>query len=338
MGKCVAEIFTFVLVQGYKYSVMIKIKKIAIVSTNSFGYINFLVQKLEAIESVDLTFINIDAVPFKYKNKWSRIENFFSKILFNKSLKEINRTTFIKKTIAEKNPFDQILVIRPDLLELEALEFLRANGAEMSCYLFDGIENFKYQKSILGHFDTVFSYDKSDVAKYGFEFITNYIYDDVIENSNTEFSVFTICSYDKRFQFLEKIANQLSKMDVSFRFIVKKDKVLQHQLIQFSPHYISLEKVKELISKSDVLVDIQKKNQIGLSFRVFEALGFKKKLITNNADIVNYDFYNENNIFVISEDNLEIPKSFFESEYSDVPAEILSQYKLKNWISQVFKV
>lgn len=338
MGKCVAEISTFVLVQGYKYSVMIKIKKIAIVSTNSFGYINFLVQKLEAIEHVDLTFINIDTVPFKYKNKWSRIENFFSKTLFNKSLKDINRTSFIKKTNDEKQPYDQILIIRPDLLEEEALKFLRANAIEMSCYLFDGIENFKQQKSILGYFGSVFSYDKRDVAQYGFKFITNYIYDDVIENSKTEFSVFTICSYDKRFKLLEKIANQLKKLDVSFKFIVKKDKVLQHQLIQFTPHYISLEKVKELIAKSTVLVDIQKKNQTGLSFRVFEALGFKKKLITNNADIVNYDFYNENNIFVISEDSLEIPKSFFESEYIEVPAETLDKYKLKNWIAQVFKV
>lgn len=58
---------------------MMKIKKIAIVSTNSFGYIDFLVAKLEAAENVDLTYINIDTIPFEYKNQWSRIKNFFQK-------------------------------------------------------------------------------------------------------------------------------------------------------------------------------------------------------------------------------------------------------------------
>jgi hypothetical protein len=48
-----------------------------------------------------------------------------------------------------------------------------------------------------------------------------------------------------------------------------------------------------------------------LIFRVFEALGYKKKLITNNQDITSYDFYNENNIFVITNENYQIPLDFF---------------------------
>jgi hypothetical protein len=317
---------------------MTKTKKIAIVSTNSFGYIDFIVNKLKATEGIDLTYINIDTIPFKYKNKWSRIANFFSKTFYNKSVKEMNRTAFIEKIIRSNDFYDQILVIRPDKLEVSALKLLRDNTIQMSCYLFDGIENFEHQKNILGYFDTVLSYDKNDVKKYGFEFITNYIYDDAIAINEIEFSVFNISSYDKRFEFLEKIAAYLTENQISYRFIVRKERILQHEKIQFSKDYISLHEVKEFISKSNVLVDIQKKNQIGLSFRVFEALGFGKKLITNNQDIVHYDFYNKNNIFVISEDNYDIPNSFFETNYMQIPAEILDQYKLKNWIYQVFKV
>ena len=317
---------------------MTKIKKIAIVSTNSFGYIEFLVRKLETVETADLTFINIDTVPFKYKNKWSRASNFFSKAIRNTSLKDINRTAFIKWTLENEPQFDQILIIRPDKLQIEALEFLRSKTDLLSCYLFDGIENFKKQKSLLNFFDLVFSYDLKDVKKYGFTFITNFIYDDAINKSETKYSVFSICSYDRRFHFLKKMANQLAKLNVSFLFIVKKEKPLKDDKIQFSKHYIPLDVVKDHISKSNVLIDIQKKNQTGLSFRVFEALGFSKKLITNNQDIVNYDFFNKNNIFVISENDFEVPKSFFESDYIEVPAEILNKYKLKNWIFQVFKI
>lgn len=317
---------------------MTKTKKIAIVSTNSFGYIDFIVNQLKAIEGIDLTYINIDTIPFQYKNKWSRITNFFSKTFYNKSVKEMNRTTFIEKTITGKDFYDQILIIRPDKLEVNALKLLRANTIQMSCYLFDGIENFEHQKNILDYFDTVFSYDKNDVRKYGFEFITNYIYDDVIVKNEIEQRVFNISSYDQRFKFLEKIANYLSENQISYRFIIKKERIIGHEQIEFSKDYISLHEVKGIISKSNVLVDIQKKNQIGLSFRVFEALGFGKKLITNNQDIVHYDFYNKNNIFVISEDNYEIPNAFFETNYIQIPEEILNHYKLKNWIYQVFKV
>lgn len=317
---------------------MIKIKKIAIVTTNSFGYIDCMVAKLQAAPNVELTYINIDTIPFKYKNHGLRIKNFFSKALINKSLKDINRTKFIKTSLASEESFDQILIIRPDKLQKEALDFLRTKTSLMTCYLFDGIENFPKQKSLLSYFDAIFSYDKKDVEKFGFTFITNYIYDDFIEKRDIEHFVFSICSYDKRFYFLKKIVDKLTKIDISYLFIVKKERPMKDKKIQFTKHYIALDVVKELISKSKVLVDIQKKNQTGLSFRVFEALGFDKKLITNNQDIVNYDFFNANNIFVISENNFEIPKPFFESDYVEVPAEILNKYKLKNWISEVFKV
>ena len=35
----------------------------------------------------------------------------------------------------------------------------------MTCFLFDGIENYKDQKKTLTYFDTVYSYDKKDVEK-----------------------------------------------------------------------------------------------------------------------------------------------------------------------------
>ena len=317
---------------------MTKNKKIAIITTHSFGYIDFVVDKLNLADNVDLTYINIDSVPFKYKNTLSRVRNFFSKLVLNSSLKEKNRTSFIKNAISKNVLFDQVLVVRPDKLETEAFVSLRGNSIEMSCFLFDGIENYKGQKKILHFFDTVYSYDKKDVEKYGFTFLTNYIYDDEIQNIVPSQTVFNISSYDKRFPFLEKIANYLKDKNISFLFIVKKSKAGHHEHIKIIDKYLPLDEVKKIISRSSVLVDIQKENQSGLSFRVFEALGYGKKLITNNQDIINYDFYNQNNICVISETNYEIPIDFFETDYVDVDSEILNKYKLNNWISVVFKV
>ncbi len=317
---------------------MAKIKKIAIITTHSFGYIDFVVNRLNTTEGVDLTYINIDRIPFSYKNKGSRIINSFLKLFSFSGLKEKNRTKFIKKSILKDNLFDQILIIRPDKLEKEALLFLRKNSIQMTCFLFDGIENFKDQKKTLSHFDTVYSYDKKDVEKYKFKFLTNYIYDDKIESKVIANIAFNISSFDKRFLLLEMLANYLKDNKISFRFIVKKDKFIKHQNIEIANQYVPINEVKEYIASSLVLVDIQKENQYGLSFRIFEALGYKKKLITNNKDIVNYDFYNANNIFVISEENYTIPLDFFKTEYVVIDSKILDKYSLKSWIFEVFKI
>lgn len=317
---------------------MTKTKRIAIITTHSFGYIDFLVEKLNKAQNVDLTYINIDSIPFSYKNKISRITNSLLKLLSFSGLKEQNRTNFIKKSILKENLFDEILIIRPDKLERKALVFLRKNTFRMTCFLFDGIENFKNQKKTLSFFDTIYSYDKKDVEKYNFEFLTNYIYDDEIETKEITNLAFNISSFDDRFPFLEKLAHYLSKKEISFRFIIKKDKIFDHKNIEISNKYLSIDEVKNIIASSLVLVDIQKQNQYGLSFRVFEALGYKKKLITNNQDIVTYDFYNKNNIFVITEENYQVPLDFFQTDYVEIDMEILNKYKIENWIYKVFKI
>lgn len=318
---------------------MTKYKKIAIITKSSFGYIDFVAERLNLNKNVDLLYINIDKIPFSYKNGFSRTINFFFKLFMGYGLKEKNKTNFIKEAISGKDQFDQILVIRPDKLQKEALICLRENSIEMSCYLFDGIENFKAQKDLMHFFDTIYSYDRNDVERYKFKFLTNFIFDDEIENSELIQKVFNISSFDKRFFFLEKLADYLKKNEISFRFIVKKNKKDKHYCnIEIIDKYLGLQEVKKIIAQSKVLIDIQKKNQCGLSFRVFESLGYNKKLITNNPDIINYDFYNKNNIYVISENDLTVPKEFFETEYSKVDSEILDKYKLDNWIYKVFKV
>ena len=86
-----------------------------------------------------------------------------------------------------------------------------------------------------------------------------------------------------------------------------------------------------------VIVDIQSPLQTGLTMRTLEMVGLKKKLITTNIDIVNYDFYNPNNIMVISRDNPKLDKRFFESDYVDIPSEIYQKYSITSWILDILK-
>ena len=91
----------------------------------------------------------------------------------------------------------------------------------------------------------------------------------------------------------------------------------------------------KLLNHYEIILDIAKPNQHGLSFRIFESLGMNKKIITNNRSVMEYDFYNPNNILVIDFDNLIIPKSFFETPFQPIDEAIKQKYHLRSFVQTV---
>ena len=65
-----------------------------------------------------------------------------------------------------------------------------------------------------------------------------------------------------------------------------------------------------------------------------EALFFKKKLITNNRDIVNLQFYNANNIFVLGIDKLENLKNFMDKPYENIEQKVIDYYDFNEWLKR----
>ena len=89
------------------------------------------------------------------------------------------------------------------------------------------------------------------------------------------------------------------------------------------------------MSKS--ILDIVNPNQSGLTLRVMESLFFKKKLITNNLFISEYDFYNSQNIFILGKDREEDLHDFINSNYIDVDDSIVTSYDYHNWVKRFTK-
>ena len=106
------------------------------------------------------------------------------------------------------------------------------------------------------------------------------------------------------------------------------------------PKYINykmlpLAEAYSMYSKAKCVMDIESSTQTGLTMRTIEMIGLRKKLITTNKDIVNYDFYNENNIMIVDRENFKIDKVFFEKPYVNLDEKIYEKYALKNWILRV---
>ena len=76
-------------------------------------------------------------------------------------------------------------------------------------------------------------------------------------------------------------------------------------------------------------------NQNGLSMRTFECLGYHKKIITTNKNVLKYDFYREENIYYYDGENIDFDNIFFKSEYVEIDDELLKKYSLNTWIEKL---
>lgn len=311
--------------------------RITIISPFSFGYIDSLVSKLGEYPEEELLYINTHEIKYRYLSFYQRLKNVWLKNLFSRNLKTEFTCNEIRKKLESQPRQDVIMVIRPDKLETGFLSWLKTKTSSLRAFYFDGTGSIPEQINLIPFFDIIYSYDKKDVEQYGFDFITNFIPFDV-KMKNSGRGVFNISSYDKRYETLDKIALQLKELNFPGNIIVRKEKPLNSENIKVVKDYISLEEVMNFMEYSSILLDIQKENQEGLSFRVFEALGYEKKLITTNKDIVNYDFYNPNNILITDGENPCIPKNFLDSSYSPVPENIIKKYRRESWIQQVFGI
>lgn len=322
--------------------------KICLISFDFWHYDEHIVNKLKE-KGVEAHHINIGS--FTHKNFGARVTNAMSKVFIGKNLKHEKRQDFIIDSLKKIGKQDQILVINPENIEEHVHEVIRKYTDRNIAYLYDSMSR-NPAHHLLHFFDSVFSFDDEDVKEYGFKKITNYNYLEycAAEKQHPKLDLFYITSYDKgRLQRLNMLINQIQPLSIKFKAIVAGKKGWKNQISQivdqkninilkFRRTNIPQQFLPKLYKNTKVILDLQRNNQMGLSFRIFEAMALEKKFITDNQNIKNYDFYNPNNILVLTENFSNIEKSFFETEYQKLPEEIYYKYTLDNWVNTVFNL
>ena len=314
----------------------LKNKKILFIAFDLSGYYSGVYQEIKKYAQVD--YYNTAEISYHYEHVIKKIGSFFYKILTGKNLKNLYR---YKNLIAEvgNQSYDITLIVRPDLFFDSQLSVLKKSTKYFIAYYHDSINNIKRKSQIIHYFDKVYSYEKIDVKNYDLSFLPNFIYFADSNDSNQDNTgAFSVMSKDYRLPTLKKVAEFLRSKKVGYQFYVMDRSKVKDDFVILMPKRMTNQEVIENIKKSKIIVDIHKYGiQEGLTFRVFEAIGFKRKLITTNKDIKSYDFYNPNNIHVIEDVNkIVIPDSFFESDYQDIPQEIYNKYTVQSWLKTIF--
>jgi hypothetical protein len=283
---------------------------------------------------------------FKYKN-FERIINLYQKTfkknrLYKKKLIDIQRGEYYLKKIESFNiSFDVILFIRPDSFPLDFVKSIKEKTQKFIGYQWDGIEKFPLVKKYINYFDLFYCFEKSnefpDLIK-----TTNFYFDfkpQIIKPYNFEKPTiyFVGLFWERREEKINEIVKILKKynlkLNITLQVYLDKPKLLIPE-IKYISKRISFEENIEEVIKSDILLDVIDPVHKGLSIRFFEAMYYKKKVITDNIEVKNYEFYDSNNIFVIENNNLENLTNFLKMPYKELTIDT-KKYGFTNWIHNI---
>jgi hypothetical protein len=314
-------------------------KKLLFIAPDHFDFYKVTLEGFMKYTDYEITMVVYGETKYKYKHFGEKVLNFFSKNLLGINLKKVNAQKLFINDIKKNAPYDIFYSNRPDILSDKIMNLALTSSKKSIVNYWDSFEKIKGQKETMQYFDVCFSFDKNDCITYNMQKSFNYFYIDQ-PTPNPKFEVYFLGTYDARFEKLKKIIDNLNdrgkKVHAKLYSYYEEDaNKNSSENISFINKIIPYPESYKYNLLTKIILDVQHDNQVGLSFRPFEAMGLKKKLITTNPEIKNYDFYNVNNIFILEDGNYEVPESFFETPYENLPEEIYNKYHLKNWVKEI---
>ena len=268
----------------------------------------------------------------------------------------INRyyENIIKRT--QSVPYDYIFFIKCESVSpthIEALKNIHPK-AKFIVYHWDSYANNRNAKVVAPYFDRILSFDKNDSIKYNLQFLPLFYTPEYAQIAKMEVPMkydmlFIGTVHSDRFHIIKRIEEIIdNRGGKSFTWFYFPSNLLYYKMwfmdksirkvSQKIFHYQSIGRkaLVDSFASARIIVDIQHPKQTGLTMRCIETLGAKKKLVTTNEHIKNYDFYNPNNILIIDRANPKISEDFLVKPYEDIPIEIYERYSLNGWLSQIF--
>ena len=276
-----------------------------------------------------------------------RLANSLSKRLLRLNLRTWLESRRGLSAVRAAGHFDHAVVICPERWRPADLKAILARARRSVVYYWDGFDHFPVYRETLGLFDRRCTFDPLDAERYGLHLVPNFHDGDdrepPVPEPEPEADVFFIGAGTDRLPRLLQIAERLKArgLRLAIRLLIDDPEVRRRHAgapIDFIDRPIPPEEARTLIRHSRVLLDVHKEVQRGLSFRAFEAMGARRKLITTNPDIVNYDFYDPENIHVWRPEGEPPPERFFSDPYRDPPPETFRKYGQENWVRTVLGI
>jgi hypothetical protein len=251
----------------------------------------------------------------------------------------------------EDGYFDKVMLVRGEAVSLDWLESAKKKNpkAEFILYFWDAIAYNKNAINIYTEFDRVLSFDFDDCEKYDF-FYRPLFAPDVYFNQKNAKKIYDIVFigtvYSDRHCVIQEILDICERQNYSIflhayypsKFFAILRCLFDWRFCNFYLKHVTHEKLSQtetanIISKSKVVVDVNRESQKGLTMRTIEAMAANTKLITTNAALCEEAEYDKSIHLVINRDEPVFDDEFVGSSF--VKPERLDKYTVEAWVFEV---
>jgi len=250
--------------------------------------------------------------------------------------------------------YDAIFVIQGEGLSIGMLTHFKEMfpEAQLILYMWDSMRNKKSLLANLELYDVRFTFDKTDSRTLDMRFRPLFFAPGFAKDPAASHKYdlsFIGTAHSDRYRIVSNISQNNSNTIRFFKYIflqapwlfyIKKIFLASFRSASITDfNFIALSgfEVQKIFHQSLAIVDIEHPRQTGLTMRTFETLGSRKKLITTNSAIQEYDFYDPQNIFVFDrKGDGKIPVDFFTSPYRPINSDIFQKYSLNEWLVEIF--
>ena len=326
-------------------------KTVILAMPTLFGFCQMVEENLRHC-GFDVTVIAYEDRKYEYQRLWDRIRKFWHRhILGDRNFKkellfDQVRPVFQAKLDTIQGQADYCFMIWPGVFPNSFMQSLRQKSKKMVHYNWEALDFLGEDFGKIDYFDRFLFFDPYDIGRrpeYAAKLVptASFYFDCLPDTHENNRSLFFIGSHAKQrvadIRAFYQAAQDLG-LPVDFRIAAKDLDEARRELGLDGVHYfpyrdaLPYRQTLLLTQKAGVLVDFLNTKHYGLSLRVFEAIGFDKKLITTNPTVVHYDFYHPDNIFVWNGTNRAELAEFLQKPLFRLPEDLKRKYSFGNWI------
>lgn len=325
-----------------------KNKNILYIGTPFFNYYQEIIKEFEKREySVD------------YYNDRPTESSFVKGIIkIRQSMMSSLIQKYFDKIMAEtkEKSYDLVFIVNCKVFTPAMILQLKSSqkSARFILYMWDSLTLYPNSRELIPVFDRVYSFDLEDCKRVEALTFLPLFYSSAYgklgqeETEEREYDMVSVCTaHPNRYKMMHELFPVLEAKGIrifSYMYLSKLQYMYNRVFVlefkgakssEFKYKPLSQHENLAVLKKSNIVFDMQHNKQSGLTMRTIETVGAKKKLITTNTNIKKYDFYNENNIFVMDEHNMSGIEQFINYEYEPICYDIYQKYSLHNWIQTI---
>lgn len=252
--------------------------------------------------------------------------------------------------------YDYVFVIKCESIDHEQIEKMRAlyPRAKFILYLWDSLRNTPGGLEKMADYDRVLTFDPADAEKYRLPLRPLFCMNGIPEREEPVEFQYDIAFVGTAHSIRPRVVKQVEAFcrekgyrmfyyfysphplvylyfkltNPDYRYITKKD-------VHFES--LSSREVREIYRRSRCILDVEHVRQSGLTPRPVDMLGVRRKLITTNERVKQFDFYLPENYLIIDRDHPVIDEAFLKSPYREVDPAITRRYTLDAFLREIFE-